>query len=108
MPGDACFTLHAELYGSGCMKLSDLRKITVKKQIRIRFRLPNGMECVLNEHGIAEIPALKAPPDFNLEEELSHVDQFTMEPVPSGPKQTSKEKPRNVSREQLAALIGGV
>jgi hypothetical protein len=90
------------------MKLSDLRKITVKKQIRIRFRLPNGMECILNEHGIAEIPALKAPPDFNLEKELSNVDQFTMEPVPAGPNQTSKEKPRNVNREQLAALIAGI
>ena len=52
------------------MKLADLRKLSIKKQLRIRFRLKNGMECVINEHGVAQVPALQAPPEFNLEEEL--------------------------------------
>src|SRR5438034_1403626 len=47
----------------------------------IRFSLPNGMECVLNEHGIAEVPAMRAAGDFNLEEELGRAAQFTLEPV---------------------------
>ena len=44
------------------MNLSDLRKVTVKKHLRIRFPLSNGMECVVNEHGIAQVPALRAFP----------------------------------------------
>lgn len=30
------------------MRLLDLRKVTVKKNLRIRFSLSNGMECVVN------------------------------------------------------------
>jgi len=76
------------------MKLSDLRKVTVKKHLRIRFPLSNGMECIVNEHGIAEVPALRAVPAFNLEEELAGVQAFVVEPADArdkvkGQKQTS-------------------
>ncbi|MEX2262326.1 MAG: hypothetical protein WD696_10260 [Bryobacteraceae bacterium] len=86
------------------MKLSDVRKVTVRKRVRIGFHLPNGMECVLDEHGIARIPGLQAPPDFNLDEQFSQVTQFLMEPVlDEGIR--NKPKPESMSREQLTALV---
>lgn len=86
------------------MKLSDLRKLAVKKKLRVRFRLPNGLECVMNEHGIAELPALKAPPDFNLEEQFASVSGFIIEPVAPGEKQKAKAQAQNLTRDQLSAL----
>ena len=66
------------------MKLADLRKLAIRKQIRIRFPLKNGMECVINERGVAQVPALKAPPEFNLEEELATAETFVTEAVATG------------------------
>jgi hypothetical protein len=59
--------------------LSDLRKLSVKKTLRIRFVLPNGMECTVDEHGLAQIPALNKVPDFNLDHELPAVGEFLLE-----------------------------
>ena len=61
------------------MTLADLRKLTVKKSLRIRFVLPNGMECTVDEHGLAQIPALTKVPDFRLERELPSVGEFLLE-----------------------------
>ncbi len=85
------------------MTLADLRKLSIKQQYRIHFRLQNGMECVVTEHGIAEVPSLKSVPDFNLETELASADEFLLEPaVPP----TSKDaaRPRTVRREELSAM----
>ena len=84
------------------MNLSDLRRVTVKKQLRIRFALSNGMECVVNEHGVAQVPALRAVPNFNLEDELAGAAQFLVEPAASEEKH--KAAPRRYSREEMAAL----
>ena len=35
------------------MRLIDLRKHAIKKQHRIRFHLRNGMECVMDQRGVA-------------------------------------------------------
>jgi hypothetical protein len=86
------------------MKLADLRRVAIKTGVRFRFSLSNGLECVLNEHGIAEIPALKAVPDFNLEDELARVGQFTLEPAAAVEK--NKNRPQVFTREQLAAVVG--
>jgi len=86
------------------MKLADLRRVAIKTGVRFRFPLSNGLECLLNEHGIAEIPALKRVPDFDLEAELARASQFTMEPVESVEK--NKKRPQVFNREQLAALVG--
>jgi hypothetical protein len=90
------------------MKLSDLRKVTVKKHLRIRFPLSNGMECVVNEHGIAQVPALRAVPAFNLEEELVGVQAFVVEPADARDKDKDKDKgkpkARSYSRDEMAAL----
>ncbi len=85
------------------MKLADLRKLSIKKQLRIRFQLRNGMECVITEHGIAQVPELKAIPDFNLEQELVSTSQFLLEPVVAADKKDAP-KPRSVGREELAQM----
>jgi len=84
--------------------LSDLRKLTVKKHLRIRFALSNGMECVVNEHGIAQVPALRAVPTFNLEEELRGAGSFVVEPVEIGEKDKGKSKTRSYTRDEMTAL----
>jgi hypothetical protein len=88
------------------MTLADLRKLAIRKQIRIRFPLKNGMECVINERGVAQVPALKAPPDFNLEDELGGAGTFVMEPV-TLPGARNATKPTTVGRDELASMTGG-
>jgi hypothetical protein len=85
------------------MKLVDLRRTAIKSGLRVRFTLSNGMECVLNEHGVAQIPALRNVPNFDLEQELAGASNFTVEPVNVD---KSKSKPQLLNREQLAALVG--
>lgn len=85
------------------MTLSDLRKISIRKNLRIRCVLPNGMECVVTQHGIAEIPALKGVPDFNLEQELASVSEFLLEPANIADKK-NPAKSRSVGRDELAAM----
>jgi hypothetical protein len=86
------------------MKLSDLRKVTVRKRLRIRFPLSNGMECVVNEHGIAQVPALRAVPSFSLEEELVSVRAFVVEPADAGEKDKGKPKARSYTRDEMTVL----
>jgi hypothetical protein len=98
------------------MTLVDLRKFTIRKQFRVRFPLQNGMECVIDEHGVAHVPALQSIPDFNLEQELVGARQFVLEPlgalgansagVMNAPKNPPKNapKPRSVTREELETL----
>jgi hypothetical protein len=85
------------------MTLTDLRKLTIRKQIQIRFRLRNGMECVITDKGIAKVPALQSRPDFNLDEELAAASEFLIDTVaPLGKK---AEKPRTLRRDELAAMF---
>jgi hypothetical protein len=83
------------------MTLADLRKVTVRNQVRIRFGLSNGMECVLNEHGIAQVPALRAVPSFNLEDELASAEQFLVEPATPG--DNNPARARSYTREEMTA-----
>lgn len=85
------------------MTLADLRKLSIKKNLRIRFVLPNGMECVVTQHGIAQLPALKSTPDFNVEQELVSVREFLLEPAVIQDKKTAA-KSRSVSREELDSM----
>ena len=85
------------------MKLADLRRLSIRKQLRIRFELPNGMECVITEHGLAQVPALDRVPGFNLEEELGSVSQFVLEPVGAAVK--SGAKPTPIGSAELSAML---
>jgi hypothetical protein len=85
------------------MTLADLRKLSIKQQYRIHFRLRNGMECIVTEHGIAQVPALRSVPDFNLESELAEAGEFLLEPaVP--PTSKDSPRPRTVRREELTSM----
>jgi len=85
------------------MKLADLRKLAIRKQTRIRFPLANGMECVINEQGVAQVPALREPPSFNLEDELAGAASFVLEPaVPAGTR--NAPKPSTLGRAEVAAM----
>ncbi len=84
------------------MTLADLRRLAIKTSIRIRFPLSGGLECIISEHGIAQVPGLRATPSFNLEEELARAPRFTLEPVAA---QGSKGL-QTLGRDQLAALAG--
>jgi hypothetical protein len=85
------------------MRLVDLRKLAIKKQQRIRFKLSNGMECVLDERGVALVPGLDRVPDFNLERELETAASFVLETLATGQKNPPAAK--TLSREELDALI---
>jgi hypothetical protein len=85
------------------MRLAELRKFSIRQQSRIRFTIRNGMECVITEHGIAQVPGLTHVPDFNLEEELAAAGEFHLEAV-AVPGQKNPSRPQVLSREQLAAL----
>jgi hypothetical protein len=84
------------------MKLADLRKLTIRKNLKIRFRLSNGSECVVTEQGIAQVPGLGGVPQFNLEQELSSAGAFILEPV--GGDKKSPAPPRSISREELISM----
>jgi len=85
------------------MKLADLRKLSIKQKTRIHFTLAGGLECVITEHGLATVPALKGIPDFNLEQELASTSGFRLEPM-SAAGLKSQAKPRFISRGELAAM----
>jgi hypothetical protein len=90
------------------MKLVDLRKLAIRRQVRIRFRFGKGLECVVTEHGIAQVPGLHAIPDFNLERELASASEFVLEPAEtrsaSGPK--GAPQARQIGRGELASMVG--
>ena len=81
------------------MKLADIRRLAIKQQLKIHYRLRNGMECIVTEQGIAQVPALKSVPDFNLEEELAVAGEFLLEPTAAMPA-------RRINRDELAAMTG--
>ena len=85
------------------MKLADLRKLSIRKQLKIRFQLSNGLECVITEHGIAQVPQLRRVPDFNLEHELANVSQFVVEPARADSK--APVKPATVSLAELTGML---
>ena len=88
------------------MKLIDARRLAVRNQVRIGFRLSNGMECLINEHGISQAPGLASAPEFNLEDEFARADRFTLAAVKTTAKRGASDTPRTVTREELEALAG--
>jgi hypothetical protein len=87
------------------MKLGDLRKFAIRKQTRVRFSLTNGLECVVNEQGVAQVLALTTIPNFNLEQELAGAQSFLLDALSGDLK--APIKTRTVGRDELAALTGG-
>jgi hypothetical protein len=86
------------------MKLSELRRLAIRKQVRVHFSLANGTECLITEGGLAQVPSLKHSPDFNLEEQLTQVSSFRVETVNSA----KLDKPQVTSRDQLEKMIAAM
>lgn len=82
------------------MRLVDARRVAVRKRAKIRFALAGGLECVINEHGVSEVPGLAAAPEFNLEEEFARASRFTLETA------EAPGRPSALTRAQMEALAG--
>lgn len=85
------------------IKLADVRKIAIRQQLRVRFSLSNGMECLVDEHGIARVPGLTEPPAFNLEDEFARAMQLKLEPVAAASGQPA-HAPRSITRADLEKM----
>jgi len=70
----------------------------------------NGMDCVINETGIAQVPNWKGIPDFNLEEDLAAADSFLLEPVVVVANRKGAPAPRSIGKAELSEMLesGGV
>lgn len=84
------------------MTLADLRKLSIRRDLRIRFPLNGGMECVIDEHGIAQVPGLRSIPKFNLEDELAAARQFIVESPAGGSRKAAPR--RTVGRQELESM----
>jgi len=87
------------------LKLADLRKLAIRGQSKIHFRIRNGRECVINEQGIAQVPGWHGIPDFNLEDELAAAAEFLLEPVSAPEKGKSAPRPRQIGRQELESMV---
>jgi hypothetical protein len=67
----------------------------------------NGMDCVITETGIAQIPSWKGIPDFNLEEELDAANSFLLEPVVVTVKGKSAPPARSIGKAELSEMASG-
>jgi len=85
------------------MKLLDARKLAVKHQVRVRFGLSNGMECVIDEHGLSKVPRLSGPPGFNLEEEFARAERFVLQLLTR-----EKQGERVLTRRELESMVGSI
>jgi len=85
------------------VRLLDARKLAVKQQVCVRFGLSNGMECVIDEHGLSKVPRLSGPPGFNLEEEFARAERFVLELLTR-----EKRAERVLTRQELEGMIGSV
>ena len=84
------------------MRLADLRKLSIRQNLKIRFQLSNGLECVITEHGVVQVPALRRAPDFNLEQEMASISEFVLDSAAQDQKRPVT--PRRIGREELAAM----
>lgn len=87
------------------MMLNDVRRMTVRKQVRVKFGLSGGAECVIDEHGLGKVPQLKGPPAFSMEEEFGLAKEFILEPAVLGTGR-ARSQPQKLTRHQLEELVG--
>ncbi len=84
------------------MNLADLRRLAIRRQVKIRFFLQNGMECVITEHGVAQAPGLRGAPPFNFENELASAQEFRLESAAAA---NDSSGPHAVPRAELEAML---
>ena len=82
------------------MTLLDLRRYAIRQGMRIHFTLEPAGECIVNEHGVLQIPSLRGTPSFTLDATLGSVEEFTLAPV------RESAKRQRISRQELESLLG--
>lgn len=82
------------------MKLSDVRRMAIRQQTRVRFPLSNGQECLVDEHGIARVPGIRDVTQINLEHELAGVQEVQLETISA-----TRNSSRPVKRAELEKLV---
>jgi hypothetical protein len=87
------------------MKLADLRKLSIKQKTRIHFGVTGGLECVITEHGLAQVPGLRGAPAFNLDSELAAAHEFRFEPA-GEPDRKHPAPIRTLTRDEVTRLLG--
>lgn len=88
------------------MNLADAKRLAVKRGVNIRFGLRNGLECLIDMHGLGCVPALKGPPDFNLEDEFARAENFTLEAAAAGSgSKAGGGRQQVLTRRQLEELL---
>ncbi len=85
------------------MRLNDVRRMAIRKQLRVRFRLANGGECQINERGIAEALDWKGLPDLQLERELENASAFIV--TAAGRSGETSATPETWSRRQFEEMM---
>jgi hypothetical protein len=65
--------------------------------------MDDGMECVITEQGLCQVPELSGVPLFNLNEELSRARQFRIEKAGPG----RRKQVQHVSFAELERLTAG-
>jgi hypothetical protein len=81
------------------MTLTQARRYAVQKQTSIEFQTAQGLTCVIDEHGVARVPELKAAPEFVMTTEFDQAQQFTL--IRAGQRKA-------ITREQLSEMAGPV
>ena len=86
------------------MKLFDIRRLAIEQTSRVRFTIGGTSECIVDEHGVARIPGMRAAPDFNLETELASVQEFQVDAVLPGKPGKQQTSTRRFSRGEFVQL----
>lgn len=90
------------------MTLTDVRKLAIRRQARIRFSVSAGTECVIDEHGVVRVAGLDGPPSFSLEEGFSRAGDFVLDPAPGPGAKNKKTSPQSLRRDELEVLLSDV
>jgi hypothetical protein len=89
------------------MTLAEAKKLAIRRQLRIHFVVREGLDAVINERGLAEVPGFRAIPDFNLEQTFAAAGTFRVEPA-NDPKARVQTMTLADLEKQLAQLSGVV
>ena len=83
---------------SGDIKPNELRLYAINNRTEITYRASSqGQVCMVNEHGIIQIPGISGLPPYNIEDVLAHADEFELK--------NKKDKPRTLTRAEMVQLL---
>jgi hypothetical protein len=81
------------------MTLLELRRYAVRHGVSVHFSASGVGECLVNEHGVLQIPSLDRTPSFRMDSALPDVEKFTLRPV------RTPAKSQTLSRQDFERII---